>query len=249
MPKFLIGLLVGLLVGAAIIFFMFGGVPRASKLPGELVQGPGTDLPPGSAQVVLRQEFFNDILGTIFRDIGQPAFPLGAANNPERTGGLEYAAFQESSSCDGKITVLSEGSGVKTGVRFENNRISAPMAFTGSYNSPFGCAQFTGWAQTVLELRFDKEQQTLYGRINVETVNLDGVNPVISGFITPVVQTSLNNRVNPIPILIGKQISMNVPIASTGGNLQAQVNDMRAEFKDNALNLYVVYAFDGNRGQ
>src|SRR6476469_4163733 len=124
MPKFLIGLLVGLLVGSAIIFFMFGGVPRASKLPGEPVQGPGNDLPAGSAQVVLRQEFFNDILGTIFRDIGQPAFPLGAANNREQNGGVEYAAFQADQPCDGKITVLPEGSGVKTGVRFENNRIS-----------------------------------------------------------------------------------------------------------------------------
>lgn len=245
MGKFLIGGLVGLIIGAALIFFIFGGVPRAAKAPGEPIKPPGTDVPAGSAQVVLRQEFFNEILGAIFKDMKPPAFPLGMAENRAPTGGAEYEAFRQDAACDGLITVLPEGSGVKTGVRFENDRISAPMAFSGSYNSPFGCAHFTGWAQTALELRFDKDQQTLYGRVNVETVNLDGVNPVLSGFVTPIVQTSLNNRVNPIPILVGRQISMDVPIASTGGNLKAQVNDMRAEFKDNALNLYVVYGFNG----
>jgi hypothetical protein len=53
---------------------------------------------------------------------------------------------------------------VKTGVRFENNRISAPLAFSGSYNSPFGCIEFKGWAQANLELRFDAEQRTVFGR-------------------------------------------------------------------------------------
>ena len=76
-------------------------------------------------------------------------------------------------------------------------------------------------------------------------MNLDGINPIIGGFVTPLVQTTLNNRVNPIQILQGKQIAINVPIASTGGNLQANVTDVRAEFKDNALNLYVIYAFNG----
>jgi hypothetical protein len=178
--------------------------------------------------------------------MNKPAFPLGLASLGQEPDNytIQNAAFQ-TSQCDGKITVLPEGSGVKTGVRFENNHISAPLAFAGNYDSPFGCVQFTGWAQATLELRFDSAQQVLFGRINVDTVNLDGVNPIISGFVTPIVQTSLNNRVNPIQILDGKQIALDVPMASTGGKLQAKVTDMRADFRDDALNLYVVYGFTG----
>ena len=247
MAKLFIGILIGLIVGGAATFFLFVGVPRATQIPGILIKAPDVSVPAGSAQIVLRQDFFNEVLNTIFRDMNRPAFPIELAANPDGYGleGPHYAVFQDAAKCDGKITILPEGSGVKTAVRFENNRISAPLAFSGSYDSPFGCLQFTGWAQANLELRFDDAQQSVFGRINVETVNLDGVNPILSGFVTPIIQTTLNNRVNPIQILNGKQISLDVPIASTGGNLRAQVSDMRAEFKDNALNLYVIYAFNG----
>ena len=96
-----------------------------------------------------------------------------------------------------------------------------------------------------MALRFDAAQQTVLGTINVETVNLDGVAPFVSGFVTPLVQGTLNQRVNPIQILQGQQIALNLPIAATNGNLQAKVQDVRAEVKDNALNLYVIYDFAG----
>lgn len=248
MAKVIIGVLFGLIAGGAITFFLFVGVPRASQVPGKPIQPPDAGLSPGSAQIVLRQEFFNEILGTIFRDMNDPAFPLGLAGGVDEndTVGPRYASLQGASACDGKITILAEGSGVQTGLRFENNRISAPLAFSGSYNTILGCVQFTGWAQANLELRFDQAQQTVFGRVNVETVNLDGVNPIVSGFVTPIVQTTLNNRVNPIQVLQGKQISLDVPVASTGGRLRADVTDVRAEFKDNALSLYVIYAFSGS---
>ena len=107
------------------------------------------------------------------------------------------------------------------------------------------CIQFTGWAQANLELRYDGEQQNVLGQINVETVNLDGISPLISGFVTPIVQSTLNGRVNPIQILQGKQIALSLPIAATNGKLQANVKDVRAEVKDNSLNLYVIYDFNG----
>lgn len=234
MTKLIGGLFIGLIVGAAMTFYFFVGVPRAAQSPGSPIQAPDSGASQGAAQIVLRQEFFNEILNTIFRDMNDPAFPLGRA-------GAEVA----SSACDGRITVLPEGSGVQTALRFENNRISAPLAFSGNYSSPVGCFPFTGWAQSNLELRYDATAKVVFGRINVETVNLDGVNPIISGLVTPLVQTTLNNRVNPVQILNGSQIGLDVPIASTGGRLQASVQDVRAEFRDDALNLYVVYSFSG----
>lgn len=247
MAKLIIGVLIGLVVGGVLTFYFFVGVPRAAQTPGAPIQPPDAALPAGSAQIVLRQEFFNEVLNTIFRDMNDPAFPLGFAGNIEERSSNEfqYAAFQNAPPCDGRITVLAEGSGVRTALRFENNRISAPLAFSGNYDSPFGCLPFTGWAQANLELRYDEAEKAVMGRINVETVNLDGVNPIIGGFVTPLVQTTLNNRVNPIRILRGEQIALDVPIASTGGKLQASVSDVRAEFRDNALNLYVIYTFSG----
>lgn len=247
MGKIIIGVIIGLIVGAAATFFLFVGVPRASQVPGQPIQPPDSTIPAGAAQIVLRQEFFNAVLGAIFRDMNRPSFPIDLAANSGsgQAIGPQYAAFQEPPKCDGKLTILPEGSGVKTGVRFENNRIAAPLAFSGGYNSPFGCIEFKGWAQANLELRFDPEQSSVIGRINVETVNLDGVNPLVTGFVTPIVQTTLNNRVNPVQILQGKQLGVDVPVASAGGRLRADVKDVRAEFKDDALNLSVVYDFSG----
>lgn len=249
MAKFFIGILVGILVGGALVFFFLGGAPRAARAPGEPIRPPDPGgVPPGTAQIVLREDFFNTVLQTIFRDMNNPSFPMGLAD--AGTGRAEgYALEQDGQPCESRITILPEGSGVRTGMRFENNRLAAPMAFSGSYSSPFGCLNFTGWAQTNMELRFDPAQQGVYGQINVETVNLDGVNPLLSGFVTPVVQATLNSRVNPVQILQVRQINVNVPIAATQGYLQASVKDVRSEVKDNALNLYAIYEFSGNKAE
>jgi hypothetical protein len=230
MGRLVAGLLIGLLLGGALTFYFFVGVPRASKAPGTLIQPPDpNNVPSGAAQIVLRQQFLNDALGTIFKEMNAPAFPLS----------------EPSADCEGRITIQEQGSGVQTGVSFENNRISAPLAFTGSYASPVGCVRFSGWAQSNFEMRFDQQNQTVFGQINVETVNLDGVNPVMSGLVTPIVQSTINTRVNPIRILDGRQIAVNLPVAAANGNLQATVTDVRADVRDNALNLYVIYDFAG----
>ena len=230
MGRLVIGLLIGLLLGGALTFYFFVGVPRAAKAPGTPILPPDpSGMPGGSAQITLRQQFLNEALGTIFKEMNAPAFPLS----------------EPSADCEGRITVQQEGSGIQTGVSFENNRITAPLAFTGTYSSPVGCLRFSGWAQSNFEIRFDQPNQMVFGQLNVETVNLDGVNPVVSGLVTPIVQSTLNSRVNPIRILDGKQIAVNLPVAAANGNLQAQVTDVRAEVKDNALDLYVIYDFAG----
>lgn len=249
---FLLGAILGLAIGGGLVFYIFGGAPRAAQTPpGVPIQPPNpTGAPAGTASVVLNQQFFDQILGTIFRDMNAPAFPLNLTgqNNFDETPRPQYANFAlQSGGCDGKITLLPQGSGVTTGVRLENGKINAPLAFTGS-TSVFGqCVNFAGWAQANLALRYDEAQQNVFGQINVETVNLDNVSPVISGFVTPIVQTTINNRVNPITILRGQQIALNLPIAATGGNLSAQVKDVRSEIKENALNLYVTYNFAGTK--
>jgi hypothetical protein len=242
MGRFAIGTILGLLLGGVITFFTFVGVPKAAQAPGEPIKPPDPSSSPGAAQIVLSQDFFNEVLGAIFRDMQPPAFPLAAGERG--ADGFRYERAQ-AGGCDGTIKLLPEGSGVRTGVKLENNAVTAPLAFTGSYNSMLGCYQFTGWAQANLELRYDAGQQAVFGRINVETVNLDGVNPLVSGIVTPLVQNSINGRVNPIQILRGEQLALGVPITSAGGALRANVSDVRSEIKNNAMHLYLIYGFSG----
>jgi hypothetical protein len=249
---FIVGSLVGLIVGGVLTFYLFVGVPKAINAPGAPIQPPDPNgTPPATAQIVLKQDFFNEVLKTIFRDMNAPSFPLTLTENrtPQSAETPSRAALQ-GGDCDGRITLLPEGSGVKSALNFENGRIVAPLAFRGSYNSLFGCLNFSGWTQANLELRFDAAQQNVLGQLNIETVNLDGGASLLGGIVTPLVQKTLNERVNPIQVLQAKQIALNLPIAATNGNMTANVKDVRSEIKDNALNLYVIYEFSGtNKNQ
>jgi hypothetical protein len=129
----------------------------------------------------------------------------------------------------------------------ENGQVQVPIAFTGNFNAFGNCFNFNGWSLANFELRFDDQQQAVLGQINVQTVNLDGVAPVVSGLITPLVQSTLNQRVNPVQILRGDQIALKVPIKSTDSTLQARVKDVRAEVKENTLFLHIIYNFSGEQ--
>ena len=134
MKTFLIGALTGLLLGGAITYFMFVDVARSAQFPGQPIQAPDANRPAGTAQIVLRAEFFNEILTTIFRDMHEPAFPIAAgARGDDHESNFKYAAFQEPAPCDGKITILKGGSGVKTALKFDNNHISAPKIYHRLY--------------------------------------------------------------------------------------------------------------------
>ena len=249
---FLLGAVLGLIIGGLSILYFFGGAPRAEKLPGEPIKAPEANgAPTATATIALNQQFFDSILGAIFRDMNAPAFPLNVSDHNSSSNKNFQASFlafqQNENSCESKIMLKPEGSGVTTGVRLENGKIYAPLAFNGSKYLFGNCFQFAGWAQANLKLNFDESQQTVFGQIEVETVNLDGVSPIISGVITPFVQSSLNQRVNPITILRGQQIALSLPIAATEGTLNARVKDVRSDIKDNALNLYITYDFSGTK--
>lgn len=250
MGRIIIGFIVGLLLGGALTFFLFVGTPKTIKAPGAPIKAPDAGgPPPGTASVVLNQQFFDTVLQAIFRDLNAPSFPVGLAENKQPGENAASFALQQEG-CDNQITLKPEGSGVTTSVKLENGRITAPLAFGGKASVPLvGCTDFSGWAQGNMELRFDEATQNVYGQINVETVNLDGISPVVSPFITPLVQSTLNQRVNPIQVLRGEQIALNLPIQAAKGNLQARVQDVRSEIKENGLNLYITYNFTGAKTQ
>jgi hypothetical protein len=249
--KYALTLLGGLILGALLVLFFLGS-PKAKPLPGTLVRAPDPQGdPPGTVIVALDEKFFDPLLATIFRDLGSPSFPLELtmmdsipSDGSQPT--LQRAAMQNE--CPDLVVLATEGSNVKTSVHFNDGKILAPLAFTGSKNILGGCVRFNGWAQASIVISFDQEKQTVYGQINVEGVNLEGAPAAVGGIATMLVQRSINQRINPLEILRAPQLALAMPVVSTGGTLKAQVKDVRSEVKDNKLILHITYDFTGVRG-
>jgi len=250
--KYMLTLLGGVILGAVLVFFFFTGAPRAKPLPGSPIKPPEQGgPPPGTAVVTLDERFFDAVLGAIFRDMNAPSFPLQltSMSGPMEDGRATFslAAFQ--GGCENKVVLAPEGSGVKTGVRFTGGKVMAPLAFTGSYSVFGSCVNFKGWAQASMQLSFDQAKQTVYGQINVEGVNLEGAPPMVGGIITPLVQGTINQRVNPLEILRAPQLALAVPVQASNGTLNARVTDVRTEVAEGSLRLHITYEFQAQRGQ
>ena len=234
-------LLVGILLGGgAAVFFL--GAPPAKSAPGQAIKPPDQNgSQPGAVVISLEQSFIDAVLATTFSGLGTPTFQLGQSRNGDER--IEQALFQ--GGCTNSITLLAEGSGVKTGVQFRNGNVYAPMAFTGSYNLAGSCMQFKGWAQNKIRLSFDQEKQTVYGYVDVEGVNLEGVNPIANNFVTVFVQGAINQKVNPLILVSEPQLSLMIPVKASNGSVKARAKDVRAEVLDGSLKLFLTYEFSG----
>jgi hypothetical protein len=242
--RYVLILLLGIVLGGgAAIFFL--GAPPAKAVPGQAVKPPDQGgSPPGTVVIALEQSFIDAVMAATFSGLGTPTFQLG--QNRDGAERFEQALFQ--GGCTNEITLLPEGSGAKTGVQFRNGTIYAPMAFTGNYNLG-GCIQFKGWAQTSIKLQFDQEKQTVFGYVNVEGVNLEGVNPIANNFVTVFVQGAINQKVNPLVLVGEPQLSLVIPVKASNGAVKARAKDVHAEVLDGSLKLYLTYEFSGVKGQ
>lgn len=242
--RYVVILILGVLLGAgAAVYFL--GIGPAKKAPGVAVRPPDNGQnPPATVEIGLEQSFVDAVLATTFSGLGTPKFQL--ADGPSNNSGITTAAFQ--SGCTNSITLLPEGSGVKTGVQFHNGNVSAPLAFTGSYSLAGQCMQFKGWAQTNIKLYFDEPKQTVYGNVTVDGVNLEGVNPIANTMVTVFVQSAINQRVNPLVLVSEKQLSLMIPVKASNGTVKAHAKDVRAEILDGALKLHLTYEFSGVKG-
>ncbi len=263
--RIILTLLLGLLLGAGAVYYFFVGAPRINatqSAPGTPVVAPDANGDaPGTAVIEFNEVFFNTLLTTIFTDLGSPVFQLASnnENDIERdtldNGGARLVQIQNAP-CVNRIVLKQTGSGVQTGVRFVDGRITAPLAFEGTYIQLGQCLNFRGAAQANISLRFDEAAQTLYGDINVEAVNLEdvqgfniaGLGALLNGPVTQFVQNAINSRVNPLRIIGSEQMNLALPIAATGGTLRTQVKDVRADIT-NALRLHITYDFTGSGGQ
>jgi hypothetical protein len=239
--RYVVILVIGaLLGGGAAVFFL--GAPPAKSAPGTPVTAPDSNAAGPKIVISMDQSLVDAVLATTFNGLGTPTFQLGALHAEQFT----FASLQ--GGCTNSITLIPEGSGVKTGVQFRNGEISAPLAFTGSYNLG-SCIQFKGWAQTSIKLSFDEPKQTVYGIVDVQGVNLEGVNPIANNFVTVFVQSAINQRVNPLVLVTEPQLSLMIPVKASNGSVKAHAKDVRAEILDGSLKLHLTYEFSGVKGQ
>jgi len=239
--KYAVVLVLGVLLGAGVAIFFLGVAP-AKSTPGVAVRAPENGQnPPATVVIGLEQSFVDAVLATTFSGLGTPTFHLGQVAETDQ---ITPAAFQ-GGGCNNSITLLPEGSGVKTGVQFHNGTVSAPLAFTGNYSLGGQCMQFKGWADTTIKLYFEEAKQTVYGHVDVQGVNLEGVNPIANTFITVFVQSAINQRVNPLVLVSEPQLSLMIPVKASNGAVKAHAKDVRAEILDGSLKLHLTYEFSG----
>ena len=145
--------------------------------------------------------------------------------------------------CNESIKLLRETGGVKTSVNLRDGRIFAPIAFVGNYNPPLiGCVEFSGVAETNIVLEFDRQKQALIGRAQVTSVNLNGSGGIGGGVLARLVQSSIDQKINPIDIIKLDKVSFVVPIQNAG-NLKMKAVGIRHEIGNGVLIVRVAYQF------
>jgi hypothetical protein len=210
-------------------------------------QAQQPQIPPAEATVTLNEQFLNALLDAVFTNLRPPSFPLSLSENSKptiKTPKGATALAPSSSQCSSQIVLEREMSGVRTAVRFENGRITAPLAFTGTYNTGLlGCMRFQGWADTVINLEFNRERQSLNARVDVVDIHLNGVPQLANGVVVQMVQNAIDQRVNPVEILQANQLTTRLPISAAGGALRLRAKDLRPEIVPGAIRLHIIYEF------
>jgi hypothetical protein len=210
---------------------------------------------PAQVTVTLNEQFFNSLLEVIFTRLKAPSFPLSIARIETKKNGPPFEKWRAPAvnlahsgltprNCASVVSLEREVSGVKTAVRFERGRVIAPLAFRGSYGvALIGCINFQGWADTVINLDFDRQRQVLSARVTVVDIHLSNIPSLASGVIVGMVQSSIDKRINPVEILKAAQLSTQVSITGSGGALRLRATEIRPEVVPGALSLHIFYEF------
>jgi len=204
--------------------------------------------------IQLNESFFDALLEALFKNTNPPEFPLSVQSPKSKVQSPKSSAFSftedsnpqsqipnPKSACPDKIRLEREIDGTKTAVRFREGRVIAPIAFTGNYNPPLvGCVDFSGVADTTIELEFDAQKQVLIGRAKVSNVNMSGTGGIGGNWLARMVQSSIDKKINPIQILAMDKISFVVPIQN-GGNLKMKANGIKYDISNGVLNVRISY--------
>jgi hypothetical protein len=188
--------------------------------------------------ISVNEQFLNSFLDSMFTNLKAPSAPLAiTASDKERTPA-------ESNGCPSAITLQREEGGVRTAVKLEQGKITAPLAFSGSYNSSLlGCIAVHGWANTTWKLEFDRSRQALLARVQVEEIRLTNVPALATSSLVKIVQGAIDSRINPLEIFKLDQLTARVPVAPAGGALRLRAKEVQPEIVPGSLLLHVTYEF------
>jgi hypothetical protein len=187
--------------------------------------------PAAEATVTVNEQFLNSFLTAIFDNLQEPSMPL-------TTGGAPAGP------CASEIRLKREVGGVRTAVHFENGRIVGPLAFAGAYNaSLLGCIEFSGWADSEVNLEFSSDRRALVARFYLRQIHLNDVPPIANGPLLNMVQTAIDRRYNPVDLFTLDQLSTSVNIQPAKGALKLRAREIRPEITPAGLTLHITYEF------
>ncbi len=180
-------------------------------------------------KITLDEQFFEVLLKAVFTNLDAPSVAIS-----QNSGG----------GCNESIRLKEQMDGVKTAVRFRQGKIYAPIAFEGSYQAPLiGCLDFAGWAETNIDLSFDRNKNAIVGNANVLKVNLSGANGIGSELLARFVQNSIDEKVNPLEIIGLDRLSFIAPVQNAG-KLRMRAIGFDHKVNEKNLDLIIKYKFE-----
>jgi hypothetical protein len=188
--------------------------------------------PAAEATVTVNEQFLNSFLTAIFDSLQEPSMPLTIGN------------AAPSAECASEIRLKREVGGVRTAVHFENGRIVGPLAFAGAYSASYlGCIEFSGWADSEVNLEFNSQRRAVVARFRLLDIHLNNVPALANGPLVGMVQTAIDRRYNPVDLFTLEQLSTRVNIQPAKGALQLRAKEIRPEITPSALTLHITYEF------
>lgn len=198
--------------------------------------------------VSLNEAFFDSLLSALFDSSTPLEFSIASNGDrlpSEATGftGPSSTSAESTAACKEVIQIVRESNGVRSAVRFRDGKILAPLAFNGSYDAPFiGCVPFSGFAETVIDLEFDQQNQRLIARARVLNVSLNGTGGLGGSLIAKMIQGSIDKKINPMELVSLEKLSFMLPVQKES-NLKMKAAGVRHEILNGALNIHVAYDF------
>jgi hypothetical protein len=188
--------------------------------------------------LTFNEQFFDALLDALFQNGGPPEIPI--SRNQTEKAGIETAAYH--GPCTESIKLLRENQSVRTAVRFRDGRIYMPIAFSGGYNPPLvGCVEFSGYAESNIDLEYDRQTKRLIGTVRVLNVSLNGTGGMGGSLLTKMVQSAIDKRMNPIEIIRADKLSLSIPIQNATVKMEA--TGIRTEVANGTLLVHVDYSF------
>jgi hypothetical protein len=191
-----------------------------------------SNAPTAEATVTINEQFLNAFLTAIFDNLNEPSMPL-------TIGGA-----QSTQQCPSEIRMKREVNGTRTAVHFENGKIVGTLAFAGAYSaSLMGCIEFSGWANTDVNLNYDAARSAVIARFQIRDIHLNNTPAVLNGPLLGMVQGTIDRRYNPVELFTLEKLSTRVDIQPAGGALQLRAREVRTEVSPAAVTLHIIYEF------